>query len=187
MPDPHAGPDVDPDVAPDTGRGTKMDNSGNGHATQDLATPVMCLVFAAIGGIVIWDTTTYTDADSYVFPRTIAIAMILLSAVCIGQWMLGFRGGDANAPNPIDQGVMRRVALAAAMLGAGLLMPMLGFLLTGVIVFAAILLAAMHDPWTPFRAIVYPVAGVALICGFYFVFANGLQVPLPKGTLGLPF
>ena len=30
------------------------------------------LFIAGVGAIVIWDTTTYTDADSYVFPRTIA-------------------------------------------------------------------------------------------------------------------
>lgn len=149
---------------------------------REVSTPIMAALFVAIGAIVIWDTTTYADADSYVFPRTIAAVMIALSILLVIQWLIGW------APSRKDPGiagalsVRRRVALVAAMVGAALLMPYLGFLLTGLIAFAAILLTAMYDPWTPYRLAVYPIAGAVIVGGFYLLFSRVLQVPLPDGT-----
>ena len=68
------------------------------------------------------------------------------------------------------------------MIAAALLMPFLGFLATGMLTFAVILLAAMYDPWTPYRLIVYPISGAVIVAGFYLLFSKLLKVPLPEGT-----
>ncbi len=158
--------------------------------SRNLSTPLMAAIFASVGAIVIWDTTTYTDADSYVFPRTIAAVMIGLSVLLVIQWMLGWdRDGEGEGEietdivaAPVAQSISRRIALVAAMIGAALLMPFLGFLITGLLAFAVILFAAMYDPWTPYRAIVYPVSGAVIVAGFYLLFSQVLKVPLPEGA-----
>ena len=154
--------------------------------SRNLSTPLMAAIFASVGAIVIWDTTTYTDADSYVFPRTIAAVMIGLSVLLVIQWMLGWdRDGEIETDivaAPVAQSISRRIALVAAMIGAALLMPFLGFLITGLLAFAVILFAAMYDPWTPYRAIVYPVSGAVIVAGFYLLFSQVLKVPLPEGA-----
>lgn len=151
-------------------------------AASFLSTPIMALLFIAIGGIVVWDTTSYTDADSYVFPRTVAGAMIGLSILLILQWMLGLSGpARPDQVEGLTQSITRRVLLVSAMVAAALAMPYLGFLITGLIAFAIILLASMYDPWTPYRIIVYPLSGIGIVIGFYLLFARVLQVPLPQG------
>ncbi len=152
--------------------------------SRNFSTPLMAAIFAGVGAIVIWDTTTYTDADSYVFPRTIAAIMIGLSVLLVIQWLLGWdgEGETATVATPVEQSIPRRIALVAAMIGAALLMPFLGFLITGLLAFAVILVAAMYDPWTPYRAIVYPVSGAIIVAGFYLLFSQVLKVPLPEGA-----
>lgn len=154
---------------------------------RDISTPFMAALFIAVGGIVIWDTTSYTDTDSSVFPFTIASTMIGLSLLLVVQWLFGFTAPRPHDPTRDAHSTLRRVVLVAAMLAAGLLMPTLGFLITSVIVFAAILIAAMYDPWTPFRIVVYPVAAAVIVVGFYLLFSRVLQVPLPEGQFPLGF
>ncbi|MCH9806279.1 MAG: tripartite tricarboxylate transporter TctB family protein [Alphaproteobacteria bacterium] len=153
------------------------------NRTREISTPIMAALFVAIGALVIWDTTTYTDADSYVFPRTIASVMIGLSVLLAIQWLLGWTKGDDVETSTIAKSIPRRIGLVLAMIGAALLMPLLGFLISGILAFTAIMFAAMYDPWTPYRAIVYPIAGATIVVGFYLLFSRVLQVPLPEGTL----
>ena len=62
-------------------------------------------------------------------------------------------------------------------------MPWLGFLISGVVAFIAIMLFAMYDEWTPRLKLVFPLVGVAIVTGFYFLFAELLLVPLPVGAI----
>lgn len=79
--------------------------------------------------------------------------------------------------------LVRRVGLVAAMMGATALMPVFGFVLSGLIAFMIIMAVAVYDPWTRFRLIVYPVVGGAIVVGFYVLFKELLLVPLPTGSL----
>lgn len=141
---------------------------------------VMAGLFIAIAAVTLWDTTSYTDADSYVFPRTIAVALIVLSLVLIVQWLLG---RQSQSEPPSAGSTPRRVALVVSMLAATAAMPWIGFLVSGVLAFAAVLVIAMYDPWTRFRTIVYPVVGLVIVGGFYLLFREVLQVPLPVGSV----
>jgi hypothetical protein len=42
---------------------------------------------------------------------------------------------------------------------------------------------AMYDRWTTKKKLLYPVIALAIVVGFYTLFGNLLQVPLPVGSL----
>jgi hypothetical protein len=147
---------------------------------KNIGEVVVSVLLIGAGCLVLWDTTTYADPDSAVFPRTFAIVMIGACIAYIGLWLLG-RG--ENRPEPEAGSMIRRVLLVAVMLAGAVAMPWIGFLAAAIPVFAGLLLVAMYDPWTPYRAIVYPLIGLALVFGFYFVFQELLLVPLPTGKL----
>lgn len=149
-------------------------------ARKDIGEVIVAALLIGVGCMVLWDTTTYADADSSVFPRTFAFVLIGACIAYIGMWLMG--RGEARS-EPEAGSAVRRVLLVAVMLAGALAMPWIGFLAAAVPVFAALLLVAMYDPWTPYRAIVYPLIGLALVFGFFFVFQELLQVPLPTGRL----
>ena len=150
-------------------------------AGRDVGGMIMAAVFILLAAIALWDTTTMADADSYVFPRAIAIAMIAFSITLI-VWNL-VRPSAEKGETAEGASTPRRVGLVAAMLIGTALMPYVGFVLSGLVVFAVIAWFAMYDPWTRFRLIVYPLVGVGIVIGFYTIFAKVLLVPLPTGLL----
>lgn len=148
---------------------------------RDVGGMVVAVVFILLAALSLWDTTTMADADSYVFPRAIAIAMIIFSIALI-VWNL-VRPSPDNGTVVKGASTPRRIGLVAAMLIGTALMPYVGFALSGVAVFAAIMWLAMYDRWTRFRLIVYPLVGIGIVIGFYTIFAKVLLVPLPTGLL----
>ena len=156
-------------------------DSGTRQTPRDVPGMVMAVVFILIAAVALWDTTNMADSDSYVFPSAVAIAMIVFSIALI-VWNLVFPSGGNGEAIP-GASTPRRVALVAAMLISTALMPYLGFLVSGVAAFAAVMLVAMYDPWTRYRKIVYPLVCVGVVLGFYTIFAKVLLVPLPVGLL----
>lgn len=150
-------------------------------AGRDIGGMLMAVVFIVLAVVALWDTTNMADADSFVFPRAIAVAMIVFSLALI-VWNL-VRPSSGNGETTAEASTPRRVGLVAAMLIGTVLMPYVGFLASGLAVFAAILVFAMYDPWTRGRLIAYPLIGVGIVLGFYAIFAKVLLVPLPAGLL----
>lgn len=148
---------------------------------RDVPGMIMAVIFILVGSIAIWDTTNMADSDSYVFPRAIAIAMILFSIALI-VWNL-VKPSPADSDTAVPGSTPRRIGLVAIMLISTGLMPYIGFIPAGLIAFAVTMVFAMYDPWTRFRQIVYPLVGIAIVLGFYAVFAKVLLVPLPGGIL----
>ena len=151
-------------------------------AQRDVGGMVTAAVFILIAVVALWDTTNMVDADSYVFPRTVAIAMIVFSILLIIWNLLRPAAGNGEAA-VAGPSTIRRVSLVVAMFLSTALMPWLGFLLSGFAAFLSIMFIAMYDPWTRFRALVYPLVCLAFVVGFYFLFAKLLLVPLPVGSL----
>lgn len=147
---------------------------------RDIKTIVVGVLFIVLGLVVINDTSTYVDADSYVFPRTIAITLIVLSLALVIVKVLRL-GAPAEPPEPGS--TPRRIGLVLAMLAAGAAMPYLGFLLSGLAAFVAIMALAMYDPWTRRRVALFGLVSVGIVAGFYGLFAGLLHVPLPGGTV----
>lgn len=141
----------------------------------------VALVLAAC--VALWDTTNMTDADSFVFPRAVAVAMICFCIVFIILQLTKPSIGRNDEAGITGGSNIRRIGLVTAMIGSALLMPWLGFLVSGALAFGSIMLLAMHDAWTPVRRLMYPLVGLAVVVGFYFLFAELLLVPLPIGSL----
>ncbi len=150
---------------------------------RDTAGMVVCSLFILLGGAALWDTTRMLDRDSYVYPRAVAVLMIVFCLMYIGRQLLlppkeltesleaqtAQRGGSTP----------RRVGLVVTLFACALAMPYVGFLIAGSAAFAVMLLIAMYDPWTRFRIVVYPLVSAALVLGFYFLFKSAFLVPLP--------
>lgn len=158
-----------------------MNSAAHKRVDHDLPGTITAIVFIAVACLALWDTTNMVDADSYVFPRAIAIAMIVFSLVLI-FWNLA-RPRPAEKKELDTGSYPRRIGLVVAMFASTLLMPYIGFLLSGICAFIALTLAAMFDPWTPSRRLTYPLIGIVVVIGFYTLFAKVLQVPLPSGVL----
>ena len=150
--------------------------TGNGQ--RDTGGMVIAALFILVGVAAIWDTTSMVDADSYVYPRAVAIIMIALALLFIAINLMRPPAGEKAAPHPGS--TPRRIGLVLAMLGSAALMPYTGFFIAGLGAFAVIMLIAMYDPWTRFRAIVYPLVCLAVVTGFYVLFKKALLVPLPE-------
>ncbi|PIW30870.1 MAG: hypothetical protein COW30_01235 [Rhodospirillales bacterium CG15_BIG_FIL_POST_REV_8_21_14_020_66_15] len=147
---------------------------------SDTGGAVVSAILIGVACLVIWDSMSYMDKDSAVFPRTFAGVLIVASAAYIVKWLLG--RGEAG-PGADTGSLPRRVLLVGIMLGGTMAMPWIGFIGAALPVFAALTLVAMYDPWTRFRVLVYPLIGIAIVLGFFYLFREVLQVPLPTGDL----
>ncbi len=145
---------------------------------RDLRGIAASLVFAVIGLLSIYYSRDFSPLGA-VFPRTIAAAMIVLCAVYVAVALL--RPIVVEKPQPGSAG--RRIALAVSMLAWALLLEPVGFLLTSIVCFAATLVIANYDRWTPRLAVVYATVGILVLGALYGVFRFVLQVPFPTGVL----
>ncbi|MFV0368455.1 MAG: tripartite tricarboxylate transporter TctB family protein [Hyphomicrobiaceae bacterium] len=146
----------------------------------DYGGAIVAVLLIAFGAFAIYDTSTYADPDSAVFPRTVAMGLIAASASFLLMWLIG-RAGPANVNERGSS--LRRIAFVTVMLAAVLAMPWIGFIPAALVSFMLLMLIAMFDAWTPKRIVIYSAVGIAVVFCFYTLFAKFLQVPLPKGWL----
>ena len=151
-----------------------MRNDGN----RDLGGMAVAAIFVLIGTIAIWDTTKMVDSDSYVFPRTVAIFLIGFSLFYIVWNFIKAPEGQKKAAS--GGSTPRRIGLVAAMLISAFMMPYTGFMIAGIFAFGTIMTFAMYEKWTRQRLLLYPIICVAVVSGFYLLFAKALLVPLPE-------
>lgn len=136
---------------------------------------IISALFVIAGVVTLYDTLSYTDRDSQVFPQTVAIILIVCASI---SFIMRF-------VNPTDEGGFgqgiwwRRVLLIATMFLTCIAMPILGFLPAAVMAFAGGLIAAMHDRWSVFNILLYWGAGAVIMVAFYSLFRFVLHVPLP--------
>jgi len=136
------------------------------------------VVFIIIGILAFWGARDFSPLGS-VFPRTMAVALVVFAAAYIAMALLR---PTAPAAMPIGS-PWRRGAVMAVLLAWAFLLEHVGFLATSVVAFSALLVIANYDRWTPRMAVIYSVAGALVLCGLYWVFHQVLQVPLPEGVL----
>ena len=148
----------------------------NSPAIQGRLGSLIVTVFFFIAGIVaLYDTLSYSDTDSQVFPQTVAIGLVLFTSISLVTQFL-----KPSESEGFGSGIWwRRVLLIVAMLLACAAMPYIGFLPAGAIAFAGGLIAAMHDRWTVRTVLVYWGSGFVVMVAFFTLFKFALQVPLP--------
>lgn len=144
----------------------------------DVGGIVFGLLFIALGVWVITETSGMSQLGS-VFPRSIAGAMIVFSTIMVITRLIRPRGHEHPAP-----GSRRRwIGFIAVMTAWVLLLGVVGFFVTSLIAFMALMLVAQHDPWTPRLAVVLAISGVVIVAAFQALFTEVLNVPLPTGLL----
>jgi hypothetical protein len=138
-------------------------------------TLIVCALFVLAGIITLYDTTSYTDRDSKVFPQAVAIILIITASIAFVVRFL-----NPSNDGGFGQGVWwRRVLLVVTMLLTCIAMPFMGFLFAGSIEFAGGLIAAMHDKWSPRKVSIYWGSGAVIMIAFFALFKFVLHVPLP--------
>lgn len=159
------------------------ENSGSADPQfRDLPSIGLAVLFVIFGAWVLSETGPMTAMGS-VFPRAIAIAMIVFSvALIIQQLRRPARAGSDPLVTPSGSSP-RRIALAAVMAVWALAMPVVGFFVTSLLAFLVLLAVANYDGWTVRRAVGYGAVGLAVVTGFYVLFVKILLVPVPGGWL----
>jgi hypothetical protein len=149
---------------------------------KDVGGLVVSCLFIVIAIVALWDTTHMLDSDSYVFPRAIAIAMIVLNFILIGRNLLKLTN-DKEDVRKEGASIGRRIGLIIGMLVSCIMMPFLGFMISGVVTFLFLMLVSMYDEWNAKTRVMYPLVALSLVIGFYMLFSKVLLVPLPVGVL----
>jgi putative tricarboxylic transport membrane protein len=137
-----------------------------------------CAIAIAVGALAWYYAKDFSTMGA-VFPRTVSAAMILFATVYIAVALL--RPSPRAAP--ARGSAWRRFALVAVMAAWSIFLEKVGFLSTSVACYAAILVIANYDRWTPRMAVVYALSGGAVLGGLYAIFKFVLLVPLPAGLL----
>ncbi|MFN3208172.1 MAG: tripartite tricarboxylate transporter TctB family protein [Roseovarius sp.] len=145
------------------------------HPKGHTGSLIVSTLFVIMGVVALYDTMGYADRDSQVFPRTVAIIMILMAGLSLITRFLHPREGGGFGTGTW----WRRVLLIVAMFAGCLAIPHIGFLASGAIAFGGGLVAAMHDRWTPMTMILYAGSGAAVMIAFFALFKFVLNVPLP--------
>lgn len=136
---------------------------------------IVSAIFVIVGVVTLYDSLSYSDIDSKVFPRAAAIVLIVCSMLSIVGSLLR----PVQEPGFGRGAWWRRILLVVSMLAACLAMPQLGFLPAGFIAFGGTLIASMHDRWTVQAAAVFVASSIVIMVGFYSLFRFVLHVPLP--------
>jgi hypothetical protein len=143
--------------------------------SSNIGSLIVSAFFVLAGAITLYDTSTYTDIDSKVFPQAAAILLIVCSSIAFVMTLL-----RPSVDEGFGRGVWwRRVLLVVTMLLTCFAMPYVGFLAAGVIAFIGGLIAAMHDRWSAKTLWLYWGSGAVLMVAFYSLFRYALHVPLP--------
>ncbi|MER0240204.1 tripartite tricarboxylate transporter TctB family protein [Fulvimarina sp. MAC8] len=144
--------------------------------------------FVALGIVLIYTSQSMTAMGS-VFPITISAAMAILGLVLIARNVfLGVRGitpeSNALGEGGVEGGsILRRVLFISAMVAWIALLPVLGFFVTSVIAYFAIMLVAIHERPSFKEIVLLPVLGFAVLLGFYLLMSRVLLIPMPRGLL----
>ncbi len=150
-------------------------NRSTARSQGQLGSLIVSAMFVLAGAVTLYDTLSYTDRDSRVFPQTVAIILIVCASISFIMRFIKPTGEGG-----FGQGIWwRRVLLISTMVLTCLVMPIVGFLPAGIIAFAGGLIAAMHDRWTLPNILIYWGAGGIIMLVFYTLFKFVLNVPLP--------
>jgi putative tricarboxylic transport membrane protein len=138
------------------------------------------VIFALAGAAILQQALTMQALPGMIvgpglFPSIVGAGMAIMGIALAAQgWMVPDTAED-EAPPLVTWFALGVVAALAVTI---LLMPVLGFLVSGTLFSVAIVLMS-GGKWLP--AIIFsPIASA----GIYYLFMSGFRVPLPRGILG---
>lgn len=133
-------------------------------------------VFGLLSVIAIVQTGSL-NAEAAVFPRTIAIGMLVFVAIAFVRLLLTRSVKEISSPGSTP----RRISVPVIMLGAVLLIPVLGFGLSGALMGLALIASAQYERLKAAPMLILAASVVVVIFLFSFGFKDILGVPLPSG------
>ena len=152
-----------------------MNNTDNRKSQGHIGSLTVSGFFVLAGLVTLYDTTSYSDVDSKVFPQAVAIILIICAAISFITTIM-----KPSSEGGFGRGIWwRRILLVITMLLACAAMPFIGFLAAGTIAFGGGLIAAMHDRWSARTIVLYCCIGALIMIVFYLLFRYPLHVPLP--------
>ena len=123
--------------------------------------------------------TAGLNPEAAVFPRTIAMGMLVIVAIAVARLFLIHQVID----EPSTGSTSRRISVPAIMLLAVFAMSTVGFALAGLLMALALIVPAQHGPISGTGATTLAIAVAGIILVFTFGFSEILSVPLPPGQI----
>ncbi|OOY06962.1 tripartite tricarboxylate transporter permease [Thioclava sp. F36-7] len=151
------------------------------HKQRDLPEVMFAILFIALG-ITIYLGASGMSALGSVFPKTIAAVLIAFSALLIVMNLRRPAGGSFKLAN-LNTGAIRRISLGVVLLAWVFLMPVIGFLVTSMIAFVAIMIVADYDRPPAKTWAIWILSGLLICTGFWWLMANVLLLRMPAGLL----
>ncbi|OCX65628.1 C4-dicarboxylate ABC transporter permease [Thioclava sp. SK-1] len=148
--------------------------------SRDLPAMGFAVLFIGLA-VAIWAGASGMSMLGAVFPKTIALALLVFSGLLIVQNLR--RAGRARLSLTFAAGSSRRVALAVIMLGWVFVIPALGFLMTSLMAFAAIMVIADYDRPAARVWVIWGIFGAAICTVFWWLMANVLLLRMPTGIV----
>jgi len=145
--------------------------ASNSAVLRDLAG---LLVFGAVALVAI-NQSANLNQEAAVFPRTIAMAMVVLVGLAILKLFLTRHVTEVK----VEGSLLRMISVPVIMLAAVALLPVLGFKVVAILLGLALILPAQHDRFSPKGWTILVLGVGALILGFTLLFSEVLSVPLP--------
>ena len=155
-----------------------------GRPNRDNVGMVLAGIFAAIG-VLAWLGAREMSVVGSIFPTSIASVLVVLSIGLIGM-NLARPAGPRPSPDDAFGGEVssvRRLLLVLVMALWVVLLPILGFLLTSLAAFLAIVAIADHEGAPPRIWAIYACCGLLIVAGFYWLMADLLLLRMPQGLL----
>jgi putative tricarboxylic transport membrane protein len=151
--------------------------------SRDLPALGFGVLFMAIAVAAYVQTGDMTAMGS-VFPTALATALALLSAI-----LLALQVGRPAAQRRADSGrdtqpsTARRVAIVIVLLAWAFLVPVVGFFVTGIAAFLAIIAIATFDRLEPRVVAQYGMAALLIVSAFQLLMTHVLNLRMPNGML----
>lgn len=133
---------------------------------------------AAIAAVALWQAGSL-NSEAAVFPRTIAIGMLVLCALAALETLLTRRVVEDRSSGS----ALRRIGVPASMAAGVALVPVLGFAAAGIVMAAGLMAAAEHDRRSLQSWGLLGLGIAVVIIAFTLGFRDLLSVPLPAGLL----
>lgn len=136
------------------------------------------VIFIACAAFSLWEARNMSQLGA-VFPVVISAVIMVAGIARLIQLSLH----SVMTTSPSSRGsTPRRAMLVVVMLGWAVTLPWLGFLVSSLVSFVALMLIAQYQRWYPRRLAGHLLVGACLVGCFYALFALLLNVPLPSGT-----
>ena len=155
------------------------DQSAAHKRTIDVGAAIVAALTAVVAGAALWESRDFSPLGS-IFPRTIAIGLLLGSLAALARSLLGWGSRTHGIPR---DGLLRSALLVSTMVLWIALLEPVGFIASSVVAFFALALIADREPVTVRRVLLFAVASVVVVVAFYLVFVQALKVQLPHGAL----